>query len=29
MKYDKSGGSLEAKAQLVDKCIADKMNGKP
>jgi hypothetical protein len=25
MKYDKSGGSLEAKAKLVDKCIDDKM----
>jgi hypothetical protein len=24
MKYDKSGGSLEAKAKLVDKCIAEK-----
>ena len=25
MKYDKSGGSLEAKAKLVDKCIDDKL----
>ena len=25
MKYDKSGGTLEAKAKLVDKCIDDKM----
>lgn len=25
MKYDRSGGSLEAKAKLVDKCIDDKM----
>jgi hypothetical protein len=25
MKYDKSGGSLEAKAKLVDKCITEKM----
>jgi pectin methylesterase-like acyl-CoA thioesterase len=25
MKYDKSGGSLEAKAKLVDKCAAEKM----
>ena len=25
MKYDKSGGTLEAKAKLVDKCAADKM----
>jgi Flp pilus assembly protein TadD len=24
MKYDKSGGSLEAKAKLVDKCITEK-----
>jgi len=28
MKHDKSGGTLEAKAKLVDKCIADKMKGK-
>lgn len=28
MKYDKAGGSLEAKAKLVDKCAADKMKGK-
>ena len=28
MKYDKSGGSLEAKAKLVDKCIDEKMKGK-
>ena len=28
MKYDKSGGSLEAKAKLVEKCAADKMKGK-
>lgn len=28
MKYDKSGGSLEAKANLVDKCIDEKMKGK-
>ena len=27
MKYDKSGGSLEAKAKLVDKCIDEKMHG--
>jgi hypothetical protein len=25
MKYDKSGGTLEAKAKLVDKCAAEKM----
>jgi hypothetical protein len=25
MRYDKSGGSLEAKAALVEKCINDKM----
>jgi hypothetical protein len=25
MKFDKSGGSLEAKSKLVDKCIDDKM----
>ena len=25
MKYDRSGGSLEAKAKLVDKCIDDKL----
>jgi hypothetical protein len=29
MKYDRSGGSLEAKAKLVDKCITEKMKGKP
>jgi hypothetical protein len=28
MKYDRSGGSLENKAKLVDKCIADKMKAK-
>ena len=28
MKYDKSGGTLEAKAKLVDKCINDKLKGK-
>lgn len=28
MKYDRSGGSLEAKAKLVEKCIADKLKGK-
>jgi hypothetical protein len=28
MKYDRSGGSLEAKTKLVDKCINDKMSGK-
>jgi hypothetical protein len=27
MKYDKSGGSLEAKAKLVDKCIDEKVRG--
>ena len=27
MRYDKSGGSLEAKAKLVEKCINDKMAG--
>jgi hypothetical protein len=27
MRYDKSGGSLDAKAKLVDKCINDKMKG--
>jgi hypothetical protein len=27
MKYDKSGASLEAKAQMVGKCVADKMKG--
>jgi len=25
MKYDKSGGSLEARSKLVNKCIDDKM----
>jgi len=29
MKYDKAGGSLDAKAKLVDKCIDDKMKGAP
>ncbi len=28
MKYDKSAASLDAKAKLVDKCIADRMKGK-
>ena len=27
MRYDKSGGSLDAKAKLVEKCINDKMAG--
>lgn len=27
MKHDKSGGSLEAKSKLVDKCIDEKMRG--
>ena len=27
MKYDKSGGSLDAKSKLVDKCIDEKMHG--
>ena len=27
MRYDKSGGSLDAKARLVEKCISDKMAG--
>jgi hypothetical protein len=27
MKFDKSGGSLEAKSKLVDKCIDEKMKG--
>ena len=27
MRYDRSGGSLEAKAKLVEKCINDKMAG--
>ncbi len=27
MRHDKSGGSLEAKAKLVEKCINDKMAG--
>jgi hypothetical protein len=28
MKYDKSTTNLDAKAKLVDKCIADRMKGK-
>ena len=28
MKYDKSTANLDAKAKLVDKCIADRMKGK-
>jgi hypothetical protein len=28
MKYDKTAVSLEAKAKLVDKCAAEKMQGK-
>jgi hypothetical protein len=28
MKYDRTGGSLDAKSRLVDKCISDKMSGK-
>ena len=28
MKYDKSGGTLEAKAKLVEKCSDDKMKGR-
>jgi len=27
MRHDKSGGSLDAKAKLVEKCINDKMAG--
>ena len=27
MRYDRSGGTLEAKARLVEKCINDKMAG--
>jgi len=27
MRHDKSGGSLDAKAKLVEKCINDKMSG--
>ena len=27
MRYDKTGGTLEAKAKLVEKCINDKMAG--
>ena len=27
MRHDRSGGSLEAKAKLVEKCISDKMAG--
>jgi hypothetical protein len=29
MKYDRAPGGLDAKSKLVDKCIADKMSGKP
>ena len=28
MKYDKSGGTLEAKAKLVEKCSNEKMKGR-
>jgi len=28
MKYDKSTSNLDAKAKLVDKCIAERMKGK-
>ena len=28
MKYDKSGGTLEAKAKLVEKCSDEKMKGR-
>ena len=28
MKYDKTTGNLDAKAKLVDKCIAERMKGK-
>jgi hypothetical protein len=28
MKYDKSTANLDAKAKLVDKCIAERMKGK-
>jgi predicted small lipoprotein YifL len=28
MKYDKSGGTLEAKAKLVEKCSDDKIRGR-
>jgi hypothetical protein len=28
MKYDKSTPNLDAKAKLVDKCIAERMKGK-
>ena len=27
MRHDKAGGTLEAKAKLVEKCISDKMAG--